>query len=190
MGMDNGNLRPIERLVDEQEISDEESVFHAARWNTERFDEKGPQKKPDHESYDDGLGPIPKPMNQRSGVCGGARGHPVNFLRYGGAVRSLNLLGWLGNAECRSSPVSPDAVDGVDAAGPKLAVQKVPGDDPIFAGRLEQIPGKSPERLVGADAVPPRSKYAIHGLAVPMPLEPNGAVSFEERVHSQAFHRK
>jgi len=32
-------LTPERRLVDEEEITDEERVFHARRGNTERFDE-------------------------------------------------------------------------------------------------------------------------------------------------------
>ena len=50
-------LAPEHCFVDEQEITDEERVFHARRGNAEGFDEKGPQHDPNQQRRADRLEP-------------------------------------------------------------------------------------------------------------------------------------
>src|SRR5258706_3415798 len=56
-GQRNLELTAEHRLVDEQEIPDQQGVFHARRGNTEGFDEIGPQYDPNQERRADRLQP-------------------------------------------------------------------------------------------------------------------------------------
>src|SRR5882762_6811929 len=74
-GQRNLELTAEHRLVDEQEVPDQQGVFHARRGDAEGFDEIGPQDDPDQERRADRLQPRDRL------VLGGLR---RRFGRFGG----------------------------------------------------------------------------------------------------------
>src|SRR5439155_7138032 len=68
-------LAAKDRLVHEQEVTDEQGVFHARRGDAEGFDQKRPQHNPDQQGRSDRLQPgdrlIPRALARRLGWVGG-----------------------------------------------------------------------------------------------------------------------
>src|SRR5690606_39299451 len=65
-----GDLGAVDGLVDQQEVSDEQGVLHAAGRDAERLDEEGPDEQEQAEGDENGLDPLPGPAAGRHrGAC-------------------------------------------------------------------------------------------------------------------------
>src|SRR4029077_1036246 len=59
-----GDLRPVDRLVHEQEVPGEQGSLHAARWNLERFDEESRDDAEENDRHADRAQPVVEPATE------------------------------------------------------------------------------------------------------------------------------